>query len=492
MAVSRMSEREVTFDVDDGWEVPALGEVVPDGGRVETATHELVATYVDTETSTLRLLGLTLRHRQGGSDAGWHLKVPAGSARTEIHTDAASDVVPQALSQRLDGLVMGAALRPVATIRTTRRVTRVLTSRGRLVFEVADDLVTGSRLDESGEEGPTIAWREIEVELGPGGSEAELSQVVVLFGDAGARPAAVQRKIDHVLGEPRMRQRSGIPGVLADYVAAQCGAILTGDVLLRDDPTSDAVHQTRVAIRRLRSSLRSLHRLVDLDPEALSRADEDLRWLGQMLSPIRDGDILGQHVNAELDALPRSDVVGPVREEVRRFLTTDRREAVERWRESWRDDHYRRVMAMCRLWYVSPPVREDVSHQAGKALRKARRRLERRLDAALAVSPPDPHGLHQARKAAKRLRYLGDLLGERSDELSDDHPGEWVKGARRESKRAKRLQEVLGEHQDLVVLSDFLRRMARGPVHNGFTYGLLAGRVDERMARVRSRISSDL
>ncbi len=492
MAVSRMSEREVTFDVDDGWEVPDLGDVVPEGGRVETATHELVATYVDTESSTLRLLGITLRRREGGPDAGWHLKVPADDARTEIHSDALPDAVPQALSQRLDGLVSAAMLRPVATIRTTRRVTRVLSSRGRLVLEVADDLVTGSRLDESGAAGPIVAWREVEVELGAGGSEAELSRVAALFGDAGARPATVQRKINHVLGEPPTPQRSGIPGVLADYVATQCGAILIGDVLLRDDPTSDAVHQTRVAIRRLRSSLRSLHRLVDLDPGALSRAEEDLRWLAWMLSPIRDGDILGQHVNAELDALPRSDVVGPVREEVRRFLTMDRREAVERWRESWRDDHYRRVMALCRLWYASPPVREDVAPQAGKAMRKARRRLERRLVAALAVSPPDPHGLHQARKAAKRLRYLGDLLGRRSDELSDDHPGEWVKGARHESKRARRLQEVLGEHQDLVVLSEFLRRMARGPVHNGFTYGLLAGRVDERMARVRSGISSDL
>ena len=89
MSVEHHREREVTFDVDDDWSVPDLSSMVPDGGRVETTEYDLSATYYDTERSTLRLLGLTLRYREGGEDAGWHLKIPAGDARTEVQSQAA-------------------------------------------------------------------------------------------------------------------------------------------------------------------------------------------------------------------------------------------------------------------------------------------------------------------------------------------------------------------------------------------------------------------
>ena len=76
MSVEHHREREVTFDVDDDWVVPDISTVAPQGGRVETAQHELAATYFDTDRSTLRLLGMTLRHRDGGADAGWPQKSP--------------------------------------------------------------------------------------------------------------------------------------------------------------------------------------------------------------------------------------------------------------------------------------------------------------------------------------------------------------------------------------------------------------------------------
>ena len=54
MSVEHHREREVTFDVDDDWVVPDLSTVAPQGGRVETAQHELAATYFDTDRSTDR------------------------------------------------------------------------------------------------------------------------------------------------------------------------------------------------------------------------------------------------------------------------------------------------------------------------------------------------------------------------------------------------------------------------------------------------------
>jgi CHAD domain-containing protein len=105
-------------------------------------------------------------------------------------------------------------------------------------------------------------------------------------------------------------------------------------------------------------------------------------------------------------------------------------------------------------------------------LRKARRRVRRRLARAT-----DAHGLHQARKAAKRLRYAGDLL----------EPA-WPK-AGRVADEAKELQTALGDHQDLAVASDFVRALAEsGRVENAFTYGVLAERFDQAAAEIRSAV----
>jgi CHAD domain-containing protein len=83
--------------------------------------------------------------------------------------------------------------------------------------------------------------------------------------------------------------------------------------------------------------------------------------------------------------------------------------------------------------------------------------------------------LHRARKAAKRARY--------ADELCKDIGGSTQ--TKRTVKHYKRFQSVLGDHQDTVVASAALRRMALAGGttvgENGFTFGLLFGR-EQRIA----------
>lgn len=462
MSVEHHREREVTFDVDDDWAVPDLAGLAPPGGSVQTAQHELAATYYDTDRSTLRLLGLTLRHREGGEDAGWHLKIPAGDARTEVQSQAAAAAIPQSLRRRVAGVVGEDAVRPVATIRTTRHTTRVCDEDGAVVVELADDRVTGT---PAGADAYPLVWREIEVELGPVGKEDDLDRVAALL--TGARPASVQRKISHVLGEAPVAVVEGLPALVVAYTRKQCGAVLLGDVGLRDDPDPQVVHSTRVGIRRLRSTLRLFDHVFAGVPESL---DEDLSWLAGHLSPLRDVDILGHRLGAALDELAAADVVGPVREEIEAELATRRESATAALRQAWEDPRYRRVMATLVRWYASLPVGDDVRVRPKRTLRKARRKVRRRL-----VRATDAHGVHQARKAVKRLRYAGDLL----------EPA-WPK-AGRFADEAKELQTTLGDHQDLAVASDFLRALAAsGRVENGFTYGVLADRFDQAAARIRS------
>ena len=106
----RLREREVTFEVKRSWRMPDLSRLVPSGGTVDTATDELRAIYYDTRQRTLQRLGVTLRRRTGGADAGWHLKVADGPARMEFQSQARSDRVPESLSRRVAGVLAGQEL----------------------------------------------------------------------------------------------------------------------------------------------------------------------------------------------------------------------------------------------------------------------------------------------------------------------------------------------------------------------------------------------
>jgi CHAD domain-containing protein len=133
------------------------------------------------------------------------------------------------------------------------------------------------------------------------------------------------------------------------------------------------------------------------------------------------------------------------------------------------------IMATLAAWLVKVPLADEpVDGRAvlKQAQRKAQRRLKRAGD--------DPEQLHAARKSAKRLRYAGELLTDVVPQA-----GKVVSAAKKE-------QTVLGDHQDLMVAADFLRRLGAQagsrPGHNGFTYGLLMARVEEQAAQIRASL----
>ena len=471
MAVAHHHEREVTYDVDAGWALPDLSGLVPKGGRLATATHRLSAVYYDTEPALLRPLGITLRRREGGPDAGWHLPVPAHGGRTAVHSRARGTAVPAALSRRVAGIVGGRGLAPVATIDTTRHTVQLLGAGAELVLEVADDRVEGA---STGGAGGLVSWREIEIELGSAGRERDLAAAAAVCEQAGARPAAQERKINHVLGEPPEVGVDGRAGLVAAYLREQCRAVLVGEVRLRDDPAPDPVHRTRVAVRRLRATLQLFSHVLALPASEQERWDAELQWLGGLLSPVRDADVLGVRLAHELDRLAGDDVVGPVRDEVRRALATDREAGLAAWREVRDGERYRAVVGTLATWFLTSPVLDGARVRPGRVLRRAERTVRRRL-----LRADGADGLHRARKAVKRLRYAAELLAAEVD------------GAGAAARRAKKHQSRWGEHQDLVVGADFLRRRAdptaRPPVRSGFTYGVLVARMDGDAARIRRR-----
>jgi len=259
-----MKEQEDKFDVDPDWVMPQVTDLVPEGGSLEQQLRKLSSTYFDTSGSGLRLFGITLRRRVGGSETGWQLKVPNGTYRTELQSGSRAKTLPSALAEGVAGLLAGESLEPVATIVTTRTAYRILNADGKLVVEIADDQVESGPPDG---ESMLHSWREVEVELGPGGTKKDLKRARKLLLTAGASPSISRTKLDHALapaspdGQAATVESGTVGELVAAYVTAQCDVLASNDVGMRTG--TPAVHKTRVAVRRLRSTLRVFDDVVE-------------------------------------------------------------------------------------------------------------------------------------------------------------------------------------------------------------------------------------
>jgi inorganic triphosphatase YgiF len=188
-------EIERKFEVDDDFERPDF-TALPGVSAADPVTYHLAAVYYDTPDTRLAAAKITLRRRTGGTDEGWHLKLPAGTdERREVHAPlSTSGEVPERLAAQVAEVADGAPLGPIAALDTERTIV-TLSVNDSPVAEVADDVVTARRLT-----GPEQAmrWREIEVEVperSPGLQEAAAR---LLFA-AGARPAGKASKLARLL-----------------------------------------------------------------------------------------------------------------------------------------------------------------------------------------------------------------------------------------------------------------------------------------------------
>jgi CHAD domain-containing protein len=260
---------------------------------------------------------------------------------------------------------------------------------------------------------------------------------------------------------------------LVDYLNAQIDGIEAGDIALRHGEDDDTIHDTRVAIRRLRSTLRIFAKV--LDTAEIGDMDTELKWFAGLLGDVRDCQVQRSRFADVLDGMPDELVLGPVKSRVEEHLNAIEFPAREGIAEAMRSARYQMILAVLRRWRAQPPVAGAVTSGTlrGRA-RRAQRKADRRLVEALASG--DGAMLHRARKAAKRARYAAELcksLGKR-------------KSSKRTIKHYKQIQSVLGDHQDAVVASEKLREIGvtAGTTlgENGFTFGLLYAR-EQQIAR---------
>ncbi len=487
-------EVERKLRVHGRYEIPDLTEPVGDQLAVVSRTepaHTFTQTAVYFDTADLRLARshITLRRREGGVDDGWHCKLPADDsapgARDEIRLPLAAapaDVPPKALTDLVLSVTRGAHLEPVATLRTTRTATVLLAPDDRPIAELTDDNVELVEADRV-----TARFRELEVETREG-ALSELDAVVARLVEAGAIEGGLTSKLSRALGpaaaappdlpEPaEVRPKSTAGEVLTAHLRRHTGAFLEQDLRLRRD-LPDAVHQLRVAARRLRSGLKAFAPLVDRTwAEALRT---ELSWVAGELGEVRDREVLEERLLRDVASLPiehgadRRDVDAAA-SVIRRSFDDERARARSEVDEAFTSQRYVDLLVALVDAATQPRLTREADGRADQVLpalvTKAWKRLAKDVHA-LTLDAPDDQW-HEARIAGKRARYAAEAVVP----VFGRPAKAWVR-------QLEQVTELLGDHQDTVIAASTTRHLASGRRVTGTTGFVLGQLHDAERARV--------
>ncbi len=481
-------EIERKYDVDDVASIPDLSDLPGVSLFSEPVLHHLEAAYFDTPDLDLARNAITLRRRTGGDDEGWHLKLPQDDDRYEVHAPLSHGVSlpPAALRRIVHGVVRDADLIRVVTLNTERQVRSVHGDDGALLALVCDDKVSAVHHDP--DSARTQAWREWEVELHHG-RRRFAQRADARLRAAGARPADHPSKLAKALGLPPARRTKKVKTRkqlsehellhrrLADLVAE----MVRLDPLVRAD-AADALHQMRVASRRLRATLATFAR--SFEDQAVDSVRTDLKWLIEVLGAPRDLEVLRTRLGVLVAAQPRHLVRGRSDEWLDSQLGAAHRSARRQAAAAMASDRYLHLIDTLHGWSLTPRWAERTNRPARdrstRTLHRERKRLASAVATAGAGRGTTDHAelLHDVRKAAKRTRYAAEtlqpILGREASDLAA---------------ACSTIQDALGAHHDAVIAAARLLDLADSARANGrdtFTYGVLYSRL-EREAEVHER-----
>ena len=471
-----MIEDELKLAVHGLFTLPELTDdehglrVEPDGTRV------LRATYWDTADLRLARNGVTLRHRTGEDGPPWQLKLPVTGrgegVREELAERGRPEEVPAALRSLVTGWARTAPLAPVATLRTSRAVHRVVDGDGKELAELVDDTVSvveGRRV--------VARFRELEVER-RAADDGVMTWLRDRLVDAGAVEGEFTPKVVRALGPMAAHgtdlpspERPGRKAPAGEVVAASLAdgvrRLITHDAPVRRG-AHDAVHQMRVACRRLRSDLRTYGPLVDA--EWAQGLRDELSWLADVLGAARDLEVLRERIRdaAESDplapvdpgAVARIDVLLAGREDVALAAVA---EALDQPRYA---ALLERVVEAARHPALTPLASEPVEEALTPLVSAAWEKLASKA-AKLTPTKAD-HTWHKVRILAKRARYAAEAAAPAIG-----------KPAKRTGEAAASVQDLLGRHQDAVVATDALLEIAEANPSE-WRLVLTCGRLAER------------
>jgi len=388
------------------------------------------STYHDTPDRRLARTGVALRRRLENGASTWEVELPEAPRRVALAAPGGPAEPPQLISDLLQAIVRDRELVEVLTVQTRRK------GQHDEVSLLEDNTVVDEFVREGRDDDPGLDVLRAPVRESP------------------AKQAS-----------PRERIRARIHEQYEEMLAHDPGA------RLGEEP--EAVHKFRVAIRRLRSVLRSARPMVDRAWSDRLRAELD--WLAQALGRVRDLDVLLTELEEEVADLPDDREAGEL---LLTKLRSKRAAAQHELVETLSSDRYATLLARVEQAAAEPRLVGD-EVPVEELARKDFKRFDRA--ASKLGSAPSSESLHDVRIRAKRARYAA--------EVAEPLVG---KPARRFVSQAKTFQDVAGEHQDAVVAERTLRGLVRAEPQLTFVAGRLVERQRERSAQARREVRKAL
>ncbi|WP_144182923.1 CHAD domain-containing protein [Elioraea rosea] len=259
------------------------------------------------------------------------------------------------------------------------------------------------------------------------------------------------------LGAPAIARGATTEQAFSAIVAHLCLAILANAPAADAGETPEGVHQTRVALRRLRSAL-SLFR--DVGGAEGERASAGLKGLAATLGPARDWDVfITGRLAAVRAAFPEEERIAALA----RRAEAVREAAYAALRASLDSPGFRLLgLALAELAAAPGAAPEPVEGFAARALNK---RLKRVLRHGEDLSGLPIAELHRLRLDCKRLRYAGEMFA----------PLFGQKKARRFLKSLAAVQEELGHLNDAEVGAVLLEEVGEPGEASAFASGVVEG-----------------
>lgn len=258
-----------------------------------------------------------------------------------------------------------------------------------------------------------------------------------------------------------LNEDTPLPVAFASVIGHCADQIAVNTAILRANEDPDALHQLRIALRRLRTALGAFRD--GLQPEALARLKTELRWLQDETTLTRDWQVCVGESLSRIAATVRSpDLPG-----LMTLAQAQLDAAEERCRKLLDHPRFQAFLLLLQDWKRNPercfvPASDALRPYAHEVLKKARKKLKAlyvRLDE-LEVAE-----LHDLRIRVKRLRYTTELF----ETLCRR------KAAHRYIGELKQLQHHLGAIHDAVVAQDLIISLRGSSDACGHAVGLVQG-----------------
>jgi len=451
--IQQTLEHEIKFRIPPRFQLPPdMGEPIPP--RVFTST------YFDTEHHRLGRLGLTLRKRVERSHGAWQLKIPSGFVRLELEIDSGSRSIPWEFHDLLTAFLRKQDALQLGKLRTKRKGVRI--RKDSLVMaEIVQDsvaLIKDKRV--------VLTFQELEVELQEG-TESQLKSISKTLIQAGAEEKPLQPKIFQALQLPYpLALESSDPSAsptehIRERFYSQFFQMLRHDPGTRLGRDCEALHQMRVATRRIRAILRTVRSFLAL--EWTEHVRQEMGWIGSLLGEVRDWDVLLEHFRQNFRDFSSKEERSF--QSILNNFEDQRSVARARLLEGLRSDRYLTLLyhfedSLTHLPFQPSPL--TIVDLARKAFHKLQNFVNKSNNLF------QKSELHRTRILLKRARYALELaeplLGKR---------------AKRFLQQAKHTQDLLGQHQDAVVAEHRLLALKQHSRGTGIAY--VTGMMVERL-----------